>query len=277
MSKLLSANIMRLRKDKAFWVCVFGSILFGAVCCLLAYQDMVKYHSIYTTDELLFRIFLLIGIMIAVFSSLYLGTEYSDGTIRNKLMVGHKRIHVYLTNCITVFLAGLFISMVYIMVVLIIGTPLFGFLTVDSKTLICYLLVSCLMILATSSLCCLLSMLNQSKAIVAVISILAVVACLVYVSYVFSNLNAPEYYSGYSFVDSAGVVQQGESYLNPGYLRSPEREIYEFISDFIPMGQGMQISGWQIARPLQMILCSVFITISSNVAGIFFFQRKDIK
>ena len=42
-----------------------------------------------------------VGILISIFYSLFLGTEYNDGTIRNKLIVGHKRETIYLASFIT--------------------------------------------------------------------------------------------------------------------------------------------------------------------------------
>ncbi|MGY3662454.1 MAG: hypothetical protein ACXAHE_00930 [Roseburia sp. 1XD42-69] len=44
---------------------------------------------------------------------MFLGTDYSDGTIRNKLTVGHTRTNIYLANLIVTFAAGLLIMCVW--------------------------------------------------------------------------------------------------------------------------------------------------------------------
>ena len=52
-----------------------------------------------------FNALLLSGFVTALFVSFFLSAEYSDGTIRNKLMVGHKRKEIYLVNFVTCLLA----------------------------------------------------------------------------------------------------------------------------------------------------------------------------
>lgn len=46
-------------------------------------------------DSAFFSVAIYIGIILSVFCSLFIRTEYSDGTIRNKLIVGQKRSAVY--------------------------------------------------------------------------------------------------------------------------------------------------------------------------------------
>ena len=40
------------------------------------------------------------GLVAAILTSMFIGSEYSDGTIRNKLVVGHSRMRIYLANLI---------------------------------------------------------------------------------------------------------------------------------------------------------------------------------
>ena len=53
------------------------------------------------------------GLVAAVFISLFVGSEYSDGTIRNKLVVGHSRMRIYLANLIVCSIACVLISLAY--------------------------------------------------------------------------------------------------------------------------------------------------------------------
>jgi len=48
--------------------------------------------------ESIFRAIVMVGILISVCSSLITGTEYDDGTIRNKLMIVQARVHIYLAD-----------------------------------------------------------------------------------------------------------------------------------------------------------------------------------
>ena len=60
--------------------------------CRQATLDMSEFN--YTLDHFYFAGMPFIGIFIAAFIGLLLGTEYSDGTMRNKLIVGHTRTNV---------------------------------------------------------------------------------------------------------------------------------------------------------------------------------------
>ena len=62
----------------------------------------------------------------APFLSVYLGTEFSEGTIRNKLVAGHSRPAVYLSNLILCAIAGVLLCLGYIAAVLAVGLPLLG-------------------------------------------------------------------------------------------------------------------------------------------------------
>lgn len=83
MRKLLSANFARLWKDKIFWICM-GSMLICAVVFMLFNCRLAASNAKgnYCFDDFYFQFAIPIGVFCAVFSSLFLGTEYSDGTIR---------------------------------------------------------------------------------------------------------------------------------------------------------------------------------------------------
>lgn len=277
MNNLLRANFTRMIKDKVFWFCVAGSILFGVFICTTAYHDMKKYGSLFAPDEFMFRIFMLSGIFAAVFSSLFIGTEYSDGTIRNKLVVGRTRTKIYLANFLTVAAANVLICFAFMLTTLVIGIPMFGWLSLAPKTLLYFFAVGMLMVVSISALCNLLSMLNQNKAFAAVISILLVVGAFVYTTYANSMLNMPEVYEGYTFMDEKGNIQNGEEMPNPNYPRGFRRDFFEFVMDFVPVGQGLQLSQLEAPRPAVLPVYSILIILTANTVGIFFFRRKDLK
>ena len=85
MSNLLSANMARLNGNKAFWSGFLLLTVMGAVERIGVYADADSSHL----DEAFWIGALLIGFVLSVFVSLFVGTEYSDGTIRNKVISGH--------------------------------------------------------------------------------------------------------------------------------------------------------------------------------------------
>ena len=109
MRELLRANFRRLRWSKIFWIAFVGMLLWTVFLCVLQYVDQLKYGDesyIVTLDEMLFRAEIVLGIVIAVFVSLFVGVEYGDGTIRNKILVGRKRRDIYMANVVAMLCAN---------------------------------------------------------------------------------------------------------------------------------------------------------------------------
>ena len=277
MRKLLGANFARLKKSKVFWICMGFMFLFGVYRILNQYQDIVEFGADgYTSMNVsLFNHAVPIGILCAVFVSLFIGTEYSDGTIRNKLVIGHSRTSVYLSNLITGIAAALLMVIAYTIPVCALGFPLVGSLTAPAPLIAATALGCVLMTAAFCSLYTLLSMDCQNKAIVAVITILASFVLLMAASLIAARLDAPEYYSNYVMTEEGPSVT--EEMPNPDYLRGTKRLVYETILDILPTGQGIQYASMQAADLWQMPLYSAGIILLSTGTGIAIFRKKDIK
>lgn len=83
MIKLLKAGFFRLKKETLFWIFLFLSI---GLACFTLYQ---KYNLSYkvTLDSFVNEYMVYIGLLIAIFVSIFVGKEYSEGIIRNKIIV----------------------------------------------------------------------------------------------------------------------------------------------------------------------------------------------
>lgn len=276
MNKLLSANFARLKKDRGFLGGTAAMFLLGILMVGASFLAQEKTGTITFADNLLMRYTVFIGIAAAAFISLFVGTEYSDGTIRNKLVVGHKRGSIYLANLVTCMAASLLMCLAYIAVVLLSGFSLFAGFEADPKIILWFVADSLVMVTAFSSIFVLLGMLNQNKAQSAVISLVGVMAFLLLASYLKSRLDAPEFYDGYVFTDSLGNSMP-EQIPNELYLRGMERTVYEFFLDFLPTGQASQIVDMSGTHLWRMPLYSLLIVFVSTAAGLFFFGKKDLK
>ena len=102
MIRLLDAGFTRLKKSKVFLelllfllICLF-SIGFALFMLGVGYKDMKQYQEVIDVAQLLLNYSTMIGVVIAIFTSLFLGVEYSEGAIRNKISMGHKRTAIYL-------------------------------------------------------------------------------------------------------------------------------------------------------------------------------------
>ena len=96
MTRLLGANFACMKKSRNFHSCMAFMASCGLFMAGMSYYMLCKSGHGIPLENMCFGYANLMGFAAAVFISLFLGTEYSDGTIRNKLTVGHKigRAHV---------------------------------------------------------------------------------------------------------------------------------------------------------------------------------------
>lgn len=275
MRKLLRANFVRLKMDRVFWGgCIF-LILFCALVCVLQYRAMRQMDAQFLLDNFVFGSFQMIGIVLSVFVSLFVGTEYSDGTIRNKIIVGRSRTGIYLANTITCSLGAVVSTLFSVLVTMILGIPMFGFFKNELSYMLLMMMVYLMAVVAYASIYALASMLIPNKAYAAVVNVLLAFIFLFLAAYLYQSLAAPE------MVQQGTLMENGEIAFemapNPSYLTGRKREIFQFLFDFLPGGQAMQVATLEAAHPVWMIVYSAVITVVTNAAGIFFFRKKDIK
>lgn len=82
MNNLLKAGLFRLRKDTIFWLFLFLSIGIAGFTLYRFYS-----FSLVAIDRLINEYIWYIGIFISIFVSVFVGKEYSEGIIRNKIIV----------------------------------------------------------------------------------------------------------------------------------------------------------------------------------------------
>lgn len=279
MSRLLCADFAKLKKNRFFWLCIIGMVGFGLFMKIMEYITMQQYaDEAPPLDSMLSVYSMAIGFLTAAFVSFFVGTEYSDGTIRNKIIIGHSRAAIYFSNLITCSAAGFFMCLAYLLPALAAGIPLCGIKTADFRYLAGMILCSFIMTLAFTSLCTLVGMLCQNKAMTAVITILSV--CLLFVAsvYISAKLNEPETYPEISAFADNGSVIDARDVPNPGYVRGTQRQIYEFLDEFLPTGQSVILTrGDKGASFLLMSAYSAGITAVAAGIGIFIFRKRDIK
>lgn len=111
MTALLSAQFSRLWKTRAFWIMIGATAVLSLWLCGVNYSPEIQSSSRpLVLDDEFFTFFQFSGFMSAAFISLFLGTEYADSTLRNKLIAGHKRRNIYFSGlivCITACFAAL--------------------------------------------------------------------------------------------------------------------------------------------------------------------------
>lgn len=271
MRNLLSAGFIRLRKDKVFWILMLIMLGCAVTNMLLSNSE----SSLNRLEDYLFSYAPALGIFGAVYTGLCMATEYSDGTIRNKLVAGHVRSAVYLSNLILCFVATLCITITWLVGGLAAGVPLFGGLEMKMPELLILITVNILMVAALSAINTFIGMICSNKAVTSVVSIVTIIGMLIVASTVYNQLCATEMTSG--IVMTMEGLQITDPEPNPYYVGGMLRKIYEFIIDFLPTGQGIQIANLEIGHPVRMMISSAVITMATTFGGIFLFEKKDIK
>ncbi len=276
MNKLLRSNFSRLWRDKIFWLCMGAMLVYAAVFmlngCRQAVMDMSEYQ--YSIDQYYFHFALSIGLFCSVCGSMFFGTDYNDGTIRNKIIVGHTRTDIYLASLVTTFAATLLIMSVWLVGALI-AVPALGFWKMGALRLLLYLLIAVLFVMALSAVCTVINMLSSGKANTFLISILLFIGLLLLASMFYNGLCEPEMVSGVQITQNG--LDMTEPAPNPNYITGLRREIYDFAVDFLPTGQGLRMWQLEIAHPVRMIVSSLFITVVTTAGGVFAFKKKNIR
>lgn len=278
MNKLLFAHFARIKKDKVLLSCMIFMFLVGLIIITSLYDTNMKYDNSTPLDAALFNFTIFIPFPGSVFCSLFLGTEYSDGTIRNKLIVGHRRPTIYLASLIISLTATFLMCLAWFLAMLIAGVPFIGVPQASPQFLLIFLLNSLCMLTAFCSIFTMIGMLCHNKAAASVISLLLVLFLLLAASYINSCLSAPEFSPGY-FIDASGAIAS-DPVPNPNYLRGSVRAVYEFFLDFLPTGQAMQYSSMSVDHEnglWQMPLYDLIITAVTTGSGLWLFRKKDIQ
>ncbi len=277
MNKLLSAGFVRLRKNKTLWFSMIFMAFLGVSIAISAYSDYSLFGLKSSLGGALFAYGQFIGILSSTFSSLFLGTEYSDGTIRNKLIAGHKRITVYLSGLVLNLAAALLIILSFQLSLFLAGVSLLGieFFSMGTCSLVSNLVSGLALSAAYCAVFTFISMLCQKRAVSAVIGILTSFILLFLGAYIMSSLSQPEYWDGYTLTSDTGEVVEMEPEPNPHYLRGAKRELYTFLFDFLPGSQSLRLSeaglyGWQ--PPVYSLIITVFF----SGTGILLFKKKDL-
>lgn len=200
------------------------------------------------------------GVIIAALVSMFIGDDFSDGVIRNKLVAGRSRSAIYLANLVTVWTACVLLYIVTIATTVGFGISLFEN-NVTYTELFMFLGLGIMTCLSYGSIFTMLSMLIGDKSN-------AVVVCM-----------------GLSFVmlflslHTNDVVVQTEyknGVLNPHFVTGVRRVIYELLHDINPTGQAAQLSAMKCLNPSRWISCCTFWILVAVVLGNAVFQKKDI-
>ena len=279
MTNLMISGFKRLLKNRAFQITAVVVAVVGLFEIFMMYRDSIIEMDTPYLDGGLFSFAALGVFALAAVVPLFVGSEYSDGTIRNKVVVGHRRGAVYLSMLFTSVIAETLLILVWTAAYLIPGAirmehahPLWVYL--------CLYLAMFLELAVFSAIFTLLTMTLGNKAGAAVVCILFALLLVMQGIVVKSMLEEPEFYGQEIIISDDGEVSYGgEMEPNPNYIPegSPKRAFYNFLMDFTPGGQALQISAYAADNLSKICLYDIGWLVVLTGAGVLIFRQKDLK
>lgn len=270
MVKLLRADLAHMRKSRSFWVCVILSFTLSVVNIITANPGWEEQTSRIILDGTSNSV-----VFMSIFAALFLGTGYSDNTIRNKLIIGSKRADVYFSSLITITIGGLLIHLAKIIPTAVAACfgKSFG---MDTDKFSIIMITIIIAMVAISAVFTLLGMLITSKSANTAITITSSFVLIMVAAIIISLLTQPEFYPSYE-ITADGVTQMRYE-PNPGYIKEgTARNILTAVNDILPTGQLLQIETGEPHNSELMPLYSLGVLAVSTAAGVVVFRKKDIK
>ena len=271
MYKLLRAGFFRLKKDIIFWLFMFLTIGIAGFT-LFRYTSNEGVHL----DKIVNEFIMYIGLFIAIFVSIFIGKEHSQGIIRNKIIVGHSRISIFLANLIISIIASILCEIVYLVLVFLIGIPLFGQMQMPLSQFAMLLLNAVLVIISFCSIFNFISMICSEITVSTTICIILFITMYV-VGASFSLTANTDKYINHTFTDENGVSHIISQELDPNYPGDEKVKQAKMIYLSIPQGQAMEIGNNDLDNLKQMPIYSIILICAINILGIYIFSKKELK
>lgn len=232
MLKLLRGNFFCLWRNIIFWLC---EVLIIAMACIF-----IKNEGMQGSDIMVLKGGQFLSFIIPVFVSFLVGTEYSDGTIRNKIVAGHSRLSIYIAQFLVCMFASFFLLFLYMMAALGMSQVQNLKFVMPVEDLFIAILCCFAAEIAYTALFTLIGMLTGSRGECLVLSVLLFMLLFIV------GVDIPDEIAlngqRYRIVlqeyqdDEAGKTHltNVEVEENVNYLKGTKRKIYYFLNDFLP-------------------------------------------
>ena len=258
MAKILRADCYRMYAKKWLWLCTLAMMALSAVFCIMQHTAMDYEVSL---DRVVFLPMSFYGVMAAALIGIFVGDDFSDGVIRNKIVSGITKRSIYFSTLLTCCSGGIVVYLMTIAVSLGIGVHWFQ-INVTAGEIAYYAALGFLTCLTYCSVYSMLAMLIQNKTHAIAVCMILSFGMLFLSLHTNSILVQTEYESGV---------------LNPHFVNGLKKAAYEFLHDLNPTGQAVQLSMMQCLNTVRYVLVDVGLIVLTSALGSFAFRRKDIK
>lgn len=281
MSKLLSANFYRMIKTKFFWISIISVIAAAAFYpVLFHYTDMPASNCFGSIN-----FFILLAML---FCAMFIGTDYSDGTIRNKIVLGHTKTSIYLANFITCLIQNFILCALHILVYCCVDVLIFDNSIPKIKEFLLLIMITVMLEVAFTSIYTLISMSCENKSnafIICFVCLFALAMSSEFIGIQVDNsfnemMQKPYELINSMFPEEFQLQMTNLKNLNEvknGAEYGMKEKILKFLYDFLPSGQSFQLKNLDENKAWLLALYSGIIAAATNFTGIFVFHKKDLK
>lgn len=257
MLSMLYADLRRLWTQKlvclGFPILVFGYSLFYSVFdkVLMIAFDANPEENVADLNLTLYPS--MAAIILGLLATIYITTDFQEGTIRNKILVGAKRRHIYLASCVIAAGMAFVLQLVFSLATILFGNTIFdGFLLsyqqIAEQMAIYALAGVSIAVLFTT----LVFLFGNSKAVFVICPAVALVFRI------------------------AALVILDKLYPVDGVckLTGARLHVYTFLDQYCPFMHLMDFKRWD---NMSYLLGNLGLIVISMMIGIVSFNRKEMK
>ncbi|MDE6728957.1 MAG: hypothetical protein K2J80_13635 [Oscillospiraceae bacterium] len=276
MIKLLRANLARMFKTKLFWICAAAALVLSFFNSVFKNMILASSSNGLSGEESGFYGTIILTIFItAVFSALFLGTDYSDNTIRNKLVVGFARTQIYFANLFAVTTGALGFAVSGTLGMLLKQATKKA--RVDLSEIAVGIIACVFAIFADCSFFTLMSMMITKKSSVVVWSLFITIGVYFGSAYISQRLNEKELNYGSYYDETIGDYTETGYYPNSRYVSGTKRAVMTTANNLTSFGSVFQAGSLEPDDALLLPLYSLTASAAVSAAGVLMFRKKDIK
>jgi len=225
----------------------------------------------------------------AIFTAMYIGTDNSDKTVRNKLIPGIPRIKVYFANLITVCAGMALIFAASWITVVVYALAGGGYLGIGAGTLALYIAFCLIAGAAMAAVCTFPATLVTSKSAATVLTVVITIGMFLGTRYLSQLSTSPSHYTTSVYDPETGEYVLAEEYDDYTFTVSEGVEkaakmLYEILPTSRISDAGMDVQ-FMDSNPdfidagtiMESILYPLGVLAVFTAVGIPLFARKDLK
>lgn len=279
MNQLLHAGLSRSFKSTlvraCFGVMLVTALFAGGIVANTAQKTYVEVPAF--VEDCMVAALPMLPFVCAVLVALLLGSEYEQGTIRNKLAAGHTRAAIYASSLAVCLVTTLALLVVLLLVGVALGWAVLGDWLLPPAQLALVVAACCLASAALSTICVALTMNLSNRAVAVTVLLVLLYGMFIASGFFESALHAAEFSYEYVVMTTEGI-QYGPLAPNPEYASGTKRAVYEFLYSLLPTSQIAKISNseFESCSPLWLVL-SLGVAVVTGTLGYLGFRSKDIK